>query len=185
MPKFTPDQLAELVQRHMRYDSAEAIERFEHLVRSGCDPVLASMHATRSYPGVVGTDTQFRQDNQKRLEKVPKMVRDAMLQRRGYSGNAVFHHQLGEWVESESDIKKAAQRKNLNLERADGKVLHQGHYVPQPRPPLAEHIVRARMLDYAAKDPSLVATDAKVKKLREDVINKHTPHWRKKDTVLE
>lgn len=169
----------------MRYESDEHIALFKHLLGLGFEPAFAAMHATRSYPGVVGTDTQFRQDNQKRLEKAPKMVRAAMLKRRGYSGNAVFHHQLGEWVESASDIKKAAARKNLNLETADGKVLHQGHYVPKPRPPLAEHIVRARMLDYAAKDPSLVATDAKVRKLREDVINKHTPHWRKKDTVIE
>ena len=185
MASPTKRRIAMLVERHMRYESDDNIRCFEYLVRQGFEPAFAAMHAAQSYPGVVGTDTQFRQDNQKQLDKAPKMVREAMLKRQGYSGNAVFHHQLGEWVESASDIKRAAARKNKTVELADGKVLHEGHYVPTRKEPIREDVVRARMLTYAAKDPSLVATNARVHKLREDVINKHTPHWRKKSTVIE
>lgn len=135
--------------------------------------------------GVTGTDTQFRQGNHRQFEKSPAIMQREMKRRRGYSGNAVWHNQLGEYVESVSDIKRAAQRKNKTVELDDGKVLHQGHYVPEVRPPLADHIVKARMLSYAKQDPSLVSTPEKVKKLHEDVINKHTPHWRKKDKIIE
>lgn len=175
-----------LIKQYMRYESGENVERFVRLVNEGFEPAFAAMHASRSYPGVVGTDTQFRQGNQKQFENTPAVVRQAMLKKRGYSGNAVYHNGLGEWVESTSDIKRAARRKNKTIEDHDtGKILHQGHYVPEKRAPMSEDLVRARMLTYGTKDPSLVSTPAKIKKLREDVINKHTPHWRKKDTVLE
>ncbi len=175
-----------LVRQHMRYESDDAIARFERLVNEGFEPAFAAMHASGSYPGVVGTDTQFRQGNHKKLDKTPAMIRRELVKRRGYSGNAVYHNQLGEWVESVDDIKRAARRKNKTVEDPDtGKVLHQGHYVPEARPGLAESVVHSRMVAYATENPSLVATPAKIKKLREDVINKHTPHWRKKGTVIE
>lgn len=183
---ITKKRMAELVQRHMRYEDEDNIKCFEYLIRQGFEPVFAAMHATRSYPGVVGTDTQFRQGNDKQVERMPAKVRREMLKRPGYSGNAVFHNQLGEWVESKADIKRACERKNKTLhDEATGAVIHQGHYTPEVRPPLREDIVRQRMVQYAAKDPGLVSTPAKVKKLREDVINKHTPHWRRKSKIIE
>ncbi len=185
MPKFTKAHMAALVERYMRYDSGEAIARFEALVREGVAPFLAAMHATRSYPGVVGTDTQFRQSNHSRLENTPDIIRRELKKRRGYSGNAVYHTQLGEWVESVSDIKRVAERKNKTVEMDDGKVLAQGRHIPRVRPPLAENIVRSRMLSYAITDPSLASTPGRIKKLREDVINKHTPPWRRKGKIIE
>jgi len=46
---------------------------------------------------------------------------------------------------------------------------------PETGPPLAEDIVRKLMHPHVRRDPGLRKNKAKLKKLREDVINKHAP----------
>ena len=72
-------------------------------------------------------------------------------------------------------VEKVARKRGIPV---DGMVTVKGREqqpVAPPKTGLAPDIIDNLMRQRADKDPSLVATEAKRKRLREDVINKHAP----------
>ena len=180
MVKVTKSEMQILVDRHMKYADERDIAHFKNYVLQGIEPWLAAIHATGDIPGVTGTDTQFMAGSEKQFERCPQLGEMTKRMKPGYTKGARYHNGLGRWVHDQGDIKRWAKKLNKTIETPEGKVLHQGHYVHQESVPIAEDSIRDLMNHYARKDPDCAATPAKRKKLRETVIEKHTPANKKK-----
>jgi len=128
-----------------------------------------------------GTDKQYLNRfgcNGKQHAHNPVLGEMLKKQKPGWSPGAVYSS-IGKWVTSKSEIIAEAKRRNLNLE-LDGRVENTAHAVPPPESvPLSEQAIGGLMAERIAKDPSLAENKKKIKKLRMEVLDKHTPHWKK------
>lgn len=174
-----------LIDKHMKYAEVPQIGEFCRYVQEGMEPFLAAMHATRSYPGVVGTDTQYLSGSENQFAKCPMLGEWLKKTKPGYSRGAVFHQGLGEWIHTKGDLERHARRKNKTFETDTGKILAQGEYTPIERPPLSPQIIRDNIIMEAMKDPGSVDSPDKVRRMKEDIINTRTPHWRKGKKIIE
>lgn len=125
--------------------------------------------------GVNGTDSAFLQGdyNGNQFERCPAVGDMTKKYRPGYSPGAKYISGAKRWVSSRGELKRICERENLNCE---GAVTHEARPVPPPPSKrLSEKTIRDHLVKAYLKDPGLVDTKAKRKRLREDVINKHGP----------
>jgi hypothetical protein len=149
---------------------------------------FAEMAATRSSPGLNGTETAFFRGKHLNQglednfmgERMRKLARRAGISIEG----KVFIGQMADkrgaedpraWVSSPSEIKAWCEKTGA---ACDGLVKVKGSPPPPPvQVRLAEDIVQEKMQEYLVKDPSRAAD---IRSLREEIIEKHGA---KKDDV--
>lgn len=160
----------------------EMVDKAEQNFREMCE--------ARTGPGIAGTDKQFMagrcNGNQfEKCETVGNQYRAiAERERPGCTKGAYYMRGMSRrcgdpdaWVKSRSDVVRYAKKHNLEL---DGMVRTTAREAKPKNPvPLAPDLVAALVKARVMKDPSLL-TPKRLKKVKEDVINKHTPHWKRK-----
>ncbi len=148
----------------------EELERFRECLQNGCSPILAELLATRSFPGVRGTDRSFMQGRHldgSQFEGTPPGVgRDYVAKAlaagvnpagKYYSGPlARFPGDPQAWVDSLADVRRIAEERNLSVQGA----IHREATVADPVPGssgpyrVAPEIVAEHMADRLAADPA-------------------------------
>ena len=89
------------------------------------------------------------------------------------------------WVKDESDIRRAADIKGVDIGTGDnageGLITHHCRREVKPKQPVAlnKKIVREEMQRKILADPSLKGDKARLKKAKEDVYNTFTPRWKR------
>lgn len=132
-------------------DNLSGAERqlFEALVAEGYDPLLASLHASGRFPGLVTNSTVTRG-----------------------MGARQYSHQLGQWIETDDyrhNVKRIVQARNMDCE---GVVSHRAHETaPVEAPRLASDIVERIVEEKIALDPGLASKSRQ--DLRAEVVEKH------------
>lgn len=168
----------------------EAITHYLKMIRNGQAPRFAEMCATRTPPGVRGTDRAVMQGrlNGEWLDSMPKSQASSILAQARAAGISTegkyYMSGLADkrgpsdpaaWIDSASDIKKVAQVRNLHV---TGIVEHVAHEVPPPKSkPLSDSAIRKLMPKYRQENPGKKAGE-----LREMIIEKHAPRHKRRAT---
>lgn len=167
-----------------------AIQHYMDMLGSGQSERMAEMLACRLPPGTKGTDSAFMQgrNNGEQLDGMDWWSRKQLISQakaagvdingKVYVGSIADGRMGGDpdaWVSGSADVLRACKKKGLNCE---GSV----NYTAPPPPPskpkkLSEQAISRLMKQYIKRDPS---EKKDLKKLREKVIDKHTPSWKKK-----
>lgn len=156
-------------------------DAYRRMIATGVKPRLAEMLALQSPPGLKGTDRSFMQGrmNNEQLNAMPEdharnlvtLAKRAGINVSGkyYSSGLADHRGPADpeaWVDSASDIKRVAEKRNLTVR---GAVEHEGRPMPRPKSqPLSESATRQLMKEEKARQPSM-----KKGELREYVIAKY------------
>lgn len=183
--KYTAKEKA-LIQKHMRLESDQAIERFVLCLREGFDGFCASVAATGDIPGTGKTDRALMQGRmngeelahpvwRKRAKAVEAKHPGLANGRTYYPSLARYANDPGAWCGSYAELKEQAVRAGKGIE---------GVYEPPPRDPpkqtaLSETVINSHLRRELRDDPSLVQSKKRLKKVREDIITKHTPYWKR------
>lgn len=166
----------------------EVQSRYEDMRRKGESHNFAEMAATRTAPGLNGTETAFFRGKHQNQglednfmgERMRKLARKAGISIEG----KVFIGQMADkrgaedpraWVSSPSEIKRWCEETGAGC---DGLVKVKASPPPPPvQCRLGEDIVQEKMQEYLKKDPSRAAN---LPELREEIIERHGA---KKDDV--
>ena len=158
-------------------------QHYDECIANGCAPRLAEMLALRQFP-YSRTDREFlaghcNGSQFEGKEELGNRFRKAAKKAGVNTAGKVYLHQLAAspcdpkaWVSDRSDVKRVLKERGWS---ADGMVQHKEPLRdPTPDIPIAADIVETYTQKEMAKDPG-----QNRKKVREDVINKHTPYWAK------
>jgi len=164
--------------------------RYEEMRAAGTTHKLAELLATRSFPGLNGTDKAFNRGrcNGNQGEKCPDLYNyfQRIADAQGVSTTGRYYcHGLGRypgdpraWVSDTSDVLRIARERNL---RIDGIVQHEGYAVePAPDIPLAEDLWERDTLACLAESPGKRYEDA-----REEVFNVRSGKIKSEDLLVE
>lgn len=167
----------------------EGVVLYLSLREEGKSHRWADMCASRRGPGTFGSERAFFQGacNGNQFEKCPalgdyrRVVAESMSP--GCTKGAIYDYQVARfpgdpmgWIKDMHEGRQKLKARNMTLEGPNG---FKGHQVePQEGPALSESIINNRMILAQMEDPSL-CEPKKQKRLREDIVNKHCPAWRK------
>ncbi len=142
---------------------------YEECIRNGCSPTLAEVLATRSFPGVRGTDRSFMQGRHldgSQFEGTPPGVgRDYVAKAlaagvnptgKFYSGPlARFPADPRAWIDSLSDVRRIAEERNLSVQGAITREATPADPLPGSSGPyrVADEIVNEHVAQRLASDP--------------------------------
>ncbi len=153
---------------------------------------LAKRSTLNMATAVIGTDRTFMKgrENGKQFERCPKIgnkyKRISESQKPGCTHGKYYHAGIAErpgdpkaWISGSSDLLRRAKERNVDVE---GMVNYKAHDVPPPvSTPLADRLVNGLVGQIVAMDPGKKPKNKKaLRALREQVIDKHAPHWHKK-----
>jgi hypothetical protein len=171
----------------VRAAGPDAIQHYRRMIADGQTERWAEMCALQQPPGLKGTDRAVMQGrlNGEWLDAMPPsqarqilaIAKQAGVNTEGkyYQSGLADKRGPGDpaaWIDSAADIKKVAEVRNLHV---TGIVEHKAHDVPPPKSkPLSENVIRSFVRKYRKEYPN-----KKVGELREMVIDKHTPRFKK------
>lgn len=160
---------------------SEVKRRYVQMVDDGQTPAFAAMCALRQPPGVKGTDRTFMQGrmNNEQFNGMPADHARNMItlaKRAGINPSGKYYaaglaDKRGPadpeaWVDSVSDVKRVASRRNLTV---SGAVEHKGIAQPRPKSPvLSERLTKEMMKVEKPRHPTM-----KQGELREMVQEKY------------
>ena len=157
-----------------------AIKVFKESIANGGTEKFATMCAVQIAPGTKGTDRAFMEGrmNNQQLDDMPLIMAQTMAREAKAAGISISgKHYVGgladkrawkdpeAWVSSNDDIKKVAEKRNLNV---SGTVKHKAEESAPKRTVLNEKTVQKEMKRMKKKKPN-----ASKAELRERVIDKH------------
>lgn len=169
-------------------------QEYERLVAEGCEPWIAEMRASRSFPQVtVRNGTAYDRGRSchapeskgarflyEQTKKISERLKPGCT-----SGHKHYNASLAEfvgdpraWVSDANDAMRVVKARNLNIE--DGCLKNTASAKdPEPEVALSEKLIKENIVREVMHDPGL-AEPKKLKKLREDIITKHTPKHKRK-----
>lgn len=182
--KNEPVQIPEEIRRA----GSEAVAMYARLLSEGHGEKWAAMCSLQQPPGTKGTDRAVMEGRYagQWLDQMPrdhaeKITREARAAGISVSGKFYcsgladerMHCDPEAWIDSAGDIKRVAEKRNLTVH---GIVEHRRRETPPtPSKPLSERLIR----QFVKEEAKLQPTKSK-RELREIVLDKHTPHWKKK-----
>jgi hypothetical protein len=166
----------------------EAIRMYKRLLAEGHGHRWAEMCSLQQPPGVKGTDRAVMQDRyaEQWLDDMPtdqarRITREARAAGINISGKYYCsgladkrgHCDPAAWIDSSADIKRVARQRNLTVR---GIVEHEAVPTPPPEPKaLSERLIREMSAVERKRHPGKSKAE-----LREIVIDKYAPNWRRK-----
>lgn len=160
---------------------------YARLLSEGYTHLWAEMCALQQPPGVRGTDRAVMQGrlNEQWLDDMPadharRILREAKKAGINVSGKYYMsgladkraHLDPAAWIDSAADIRKVAKARNLTVR---GVVDVEGRQVERPKSkPLSERLIRKFSAEERKHHPN-----KKPRELREMVIDKYAPRWKK------
>jgi hypothetical protein len=166
-------------------DDPEVQGRYEEMLAAGESASIAELLATRKTPGC-RTDTAFLLGRHEGFGlKNPHQIK--VLKARGADPNGVYIGGLARFpldpqavVSGRSAIRNICKKQGWSCEGEVNVSKSTDNLDPGPGIGLADDIVERKLKEEAAKDPSLVSTPKKRERAKQDIREKHTPHWAKK-----
>ncbi len=152
---------------------------YRAMIQAGQSPEWAEMCALQQPPGVNGTDREWMhgRNNGEWLETMPShqakyITREAKAAGIDISGKFYMSGLADKrgwtdpeaWVSGRDDVLRVAKKRNLNVE---GQVNHKAIDLPPPK-------------EVALNDRIVNRIKKKTGKTREQVIEQHAPHWKRK-----
>lgn len=178
----------ETIPAEIRRAGGEAVAMYERLLLEGYGHRWAEMCALQQPPGLKGTDRAVMQGryagqwlDEMDVENAKRITREAKAAGIDISGKFYcsgladkrMHCDPEAWIDSASDIKRVAEKRNLTVH---GIVEHKAREMPPTKSkPLSERLIRQFVKEEAKLQPG-----KSKRELREIVLDKHTPHWKKK-----
>jgi hypothetical protein len=174
--------------KHIRYLGKEAARIYETAIKNGATPQFAEMVATQTPPGTRGTDRAFMEGRMDGswMNSMPRPLADRMVRQARAAGiNTSGKFYMGgladkrghldpeAWVDSVSDVKRVAQKRDLEVR---GIV----DYTPPEKSPakrvdIAPDILRENVRKELKKNPGMKHGDA-VDRVKSKIV----PRWKKK-----
>lgn len=174
---------------NIRNAGVEAALMYERLLSEGYGHRWAEMCALQQPPGVKGADRSFMQGrySENWLDDMPKdqaqrITREARAAGINISGkfyasglaDSRAHCDPAAWVDSIGDVKRVAQQRNLSVA---GAVDHKPVELPRAKSkPLSDRLIREFSKIESKRHPGKKAGE-----IREIVIDKYAPKWRKRN----
>jgi hypothetical protein len=173
--------------------AAGVLAVYNRLRKAGNNPGFAAMLALKTPPGSK-SDREFARDfaHGKQFDKMGKASREHILREAKRAGinitGKIFKSGLGKpsdplaWVSDSGDVLRTAKLKGLHV---TGRVNYTPPELPPPPPvPLAQDLLRNRVLAKTAADPALAARCRKnpklVEEIKEQVLAEAVPERRRK-----
>jgi hypothetical protein len=188
--KRSSEEVDALVKQFMRHESDAAIALFKHLLNQGFDGFCASVAATGDVPGTGNTDRALMQGrmNQEEMAHPVWRMRAKEIEKKhpGLTNGRTYFPSLarkgvpndpGAWCGSYGEMIEQAKRTGKGIE---GVIREVEPAAPPTSPALSENAIRSHLRREIMDDPSLYGDKKRIKKLREDIVSRHTPKWRKK-----
>lgn len=156
----------------------EVQEHYRRMIREGQTPAWAEMCALQQPPGANGTDREWMQgrNNGEWLNAMPKRQADFLTKEAKEAGIDIsgkfYMSGLADkrgwtdpeaWVSGRDDVLRVAKKRNLNV---TGQVNHKAVDAPPPK-------------EVALNDRIVKRIQKKTGQTREQVIEKHAPHWKR------
>ena len=176
------------IPEEIRRAGNEVVAMYERLLSEGYGEKWAAMCSLQQPPGTRGTDRAVMQGrlagewlNQLPRDHADRITREARAAGISTSGRYYCsgladkrgHRDPDAWIDSAADIKRVAEKRNLTVH---GIVEHQRRETPPtPSKPLSERLIRQFVKEESKLNPGKSKAE-----LREIVLDKHTPHWKKK-----
>ncbi len=172
----------------IRQAGGEVVRTYRRLLAEGHGHRWAEMCALRKPPGVKGSDRAVMQGRyaEQWLDDLPKdqarrITREARAAGINISGKYYCsgladkrgHCDPAAWIDSAADIKRVAVQRNLTVR---GIVEHRAEPMPRPASkPLSERLIREMSAVERKRHPGKSKGE-----LRELVIDKYAPKWKRK-----
>ncbi len=189
-PKRSKAEVDALVKQHMRFESEAAIDLFKHLLGQGFDPFCASVAATGDVPRATNTDRalmQGRLNGEELSHPIWRMRKNDIEKKHPglTNGRTYFpslarkgvHNDPGAWCGTYGEMIAQAKRTGKGIEG----VIKEAEPIAAPKATaLSEGTIRTHLRREIMDDPTLAGDKKRLKKLREETIQRYTPHWKRK-----